>query len=179
MGAERWDILAKTNGVDQIGMAKFRPMLQTVLEERFRLKIHIETKDVPVFALEADTNGTNLVPHTGTEQQFRFRQGSLVVKKGTVGRLASWLSRQLGRVVIDATGLKGEYDYALQWTPDPGQGGPESIGQPPDTKGAPATGAYGPSIFTAIQEQLGLRLVSQDGKVEYVVIDGADRPSIN
>jgi len=179
MGTERWDILAKTNGVDQIGMAKFRPMLQTVLEERFRLKIHIETKDVPVFALEAETNGAKLVPHTGTEQQFRPRQGSLVVKKGTVGRLALWLSRELGRVVIDATGLKGEYDYALQWTPDPGQGGPESIGLAPDTRGAPATGAYGPSIFTAIQEQLGLRLVSQNGKVEFVVIDGADRPSVN
>ena len=81
-------------------------------------------------------------------------------------------------MVIDKTELKGEYDYSLEWMPEPGQGGPESIGMPPEAP-RPHVDANGPSIFTALQEQLGLRLVSQKGPVEIIVIDGVERPSAN
>ena len=96
-------------------------------------------------------------------------------KKGRVGALAAWLSRQLGRVVIDKTDLTGEYDYKLEWTPDPGEGGPESVGLPPEAR-RPHLDTNGPSIFTAVQEQLG---VSQKGPVEIIMIDSVERPSAN
>jgi uncharacterized protein (TIGR03435 family) len=82
----------------------------------------------------------------------------------------------MSRVVVDKTGLKG--DYALKWTPDPRQSGPELIGLPPEAS-PPQGDTTGPSIFTAVQEQLGLRLVSQKGLVEMIVIDSVDRPSAN
>jgi uncharacterized protein (TIGR03435 family) len=82
------------------------------------------------------------------------------------------LSQQLGRTVLDKTGLTGDYDVKLQWTPD---SGPASM-MGPDSKATPDSG---PSIFTAIQEQLGLKLESQKGPVEVLVIDRVARPSEN
>jgi uncharacterized protein (TIGR03435 family) len=126
IATERWDILAKADGVDgQIPLARMRPALQAMMADRFKLKIHKETKEMPVYALVVERNGLKIVPHAGTEQQFRPGDGSLIVKKGGTAALATGLSRQLGRVVIDKTDLKGEYDYKLEWTPDPGQGGPD------------------------------------------------------
>ena len=94
--------------------------------------------------------------------------------------LAFELSVQLGRPVIDATGLTGEYDFALDWTPEPGQGGPEAIGLPPAADPPPpAVDKGAPSIFTAIQEQVGLRLDSKKAPVDVIVIDAAAKPSEN
>ena len=93
-----------------------------------------------------------------------------------IANFIAMLSQQLGRTVIDKTDLKGLYDFKLQWTPEMGQGqllpgGPEPPPPPAD--------ASGPSIFTAIQEQLGLRLESTKGPVEVVVIDSIQKPSDN
>jgi uncharacterized protein (TIGR03435 family) len=179
IATERWDVLAKADGVEgQIPMAQMRPMLQVMIADRFKLKFHKETKEMPVYALVVEKNGLKMVTHVGTEQQFRFGDGSLIVKRGGIAALAVWLSRQLGRVVIDKTDLRGEYDYKLEWTPDPGQGGAESIGLPPEPP-RPHADTNGPSIFTALQEQVGLRLVSQKGPVEIVVIDSVEKPSAN
>jgi uncharacterized protein (TIGR03435 family) len=175
----RWDVLAKGEGFQgRIPREQENLMVRSMMADRFQLKVHSETKEMPVYALVVEKSGSKLVPHTGTEQQFRFGNGSLIVKKGAAAALAAWLSRQLGRVVIDKTDLKGEYDYKLEWTPDPGEGGAESIGLPPEAP-TPHVDTTGPSIFTAIQEQLGLRLVSQKGPVEMIVIDGVERPSAN
>ena len=86
---------------------------------------------------------------------------------------------QLGRTVIDKTDLKGEYDFKLEWAAEPGQGGLESLGLPPDQPRPQPADANGPSIFTAVQEQLGLRLESQKGPVEIIVIDHAEKPFEN
>src|ERR1035438_4206835 len=94
--------------------------------------------------------------------------------------LASNLSRQLGRPVIDRTGLKGNYDFKLTWTPDPGQSGGQFAGPPPPGADAPPPpDPNGPSIFSAVQEQLGLRLESQKGPVDLIVIDRVEKPSEN
>jgi bla regulator protein blaR1 len=179
-GTERFDVLAEAEGTQgPFPMALMRPMLRRVLEDRFQLKAHQETREMPIYALVVEKGGSKLAPHTGTEQQFRDEYGSLNVKKGGTAALATWLSRELGRVVIDKTDLTGEYDYALEYTPEPGQGGPESIGQPPDPIPQPHPETSGPSIFTALQEQLGLRLASQRGRVEIVVIDSVQKPSAN
>ena len=89
-----------------------------------------------------------------------------------------WLSRKLGRVVTDQTGLQGEFDFAMDWAPDPEEGNPEYTGMPP---GAPLARVEksGPSIFTALQEQLGLRLEAQRAPAETLIIDHVDRPSVN
>ena len=93
---------------------------------------------------------------------------------------ARQLGLQLGRPVIDKTGLTGRYDFTLEWTPEPGEGGgPEALGFPPGTQAAPATNTNGPSIFTALQEQLGLRLDSQRGLGELLVLDHVEKPSAN
>jgi bla regulator protein blaR1 len=84
--------------------------------------------------------------------------------------LANELSLQLGRTVIDKTNLKGEYDFTLEWMPEPGQGGPEAFGFPPGPETPPPSETEGPSIFTAIQEQLGLRLDSERGPAEIMVM---------
>ncbi|HEV1286106.1 MAG TPA: TIGR03435 family protein [Bryobacteraceae bacterium] len=179
IATDRWDILAKFDGVDgQIPLAQMRPMLQAMMADRFKLKSHKETKEMPVYALVVEKNGLKMANHTGAERQFRPGDGSLIVKKGGTAALATWLSRQLGRVVIDKTDLTGEYDYKLEWTPDPRERGPESIGLPPEPPRQRAE-TNGPSIFTAVQEQLGLRLVSQKGPVEIVVIDSVEKPSAN
>jgi bla regulator protein BlaR1 len=176
---ERWDILAKAEGVEgRLSRAQENPMLQALMADRFQLKVHQETREMPVYALVVDKKGSKLAANTDSKQQFRFGDGSLDVKKGGAAALATWLSRQLGRVVIDKTELTGEYDYKLEWTPDPGEGGAESIGLPPEAP-RPHVDTSGPSIFTAVQEQLGLRLVSQKGPVEMIVIDSVERPSAN
>jgi uncharacterized protein (TIGR03435 family) len=91
------------------------------------------------------------------------------------------LSPQVGRTIIDKTGLTGYYDYTLKWTPDnsppPMAGGPE--GGPPRGDAGSAPDAGGPSLFTAIQEQLGLKLEPQKGPVDVIVIDHIDPPSPN
>lgn len=178
---DRWDVLAKAEGVeDRLTPAQERPMLQALLRDRFQLKVHIETREMPVYALTVDKSVSKLTLNTGAVRQFRTGNGSLTVNNGGIPELVNWLSQALGRVVIDRTRLNGEYDYALSWTPEPGQGGPESIGQPPGTLGGVTpSGADGPSIFTALQQQLGLRLVSQEGPVEIVVLDSAEKPSSN
>ena len=94
-----------------------------------------------------------------------------------VSDLVAALSRQLDRTVIDKTGLQGLYDIKLQWAPDIGQG-PRPIG-PAGESAPPPSEISGPTIFTALQEQLGLRLVSAKGPVEVTVIDGIQKPTLN
>jgi bla regulator protein blaR1 len=103
-------------------------------------------------------------------------RGQLAGGGMTMGQLATMLGNQLGRTVIDKTGLAGSYDIKLEWTPDPGQGG--ALRPPVGAEGtvAPVDGT-GPSIFTAIQEQLGLKIDSSKGPVEVIVIDRADKPT--
>ena len=107
--------------------------------------------------------------------------GQLTGTNINIGLLADILSRQreLGRLVMDQTGLKGNYDWSLKWTPDQGDPmfeGPDG-GQP--SADAPAPDSSGPSIFTALEEQLGLKLESRKGPIETLVIDAIERPSEN
>ena len=98
---------------------------------------------------------------------------------GALGRQARVLARQLGRPVIDRTGLTGRYDIKLQWTPDPGQNAAPLGGAPLPGVDPPPSDPNGPSIFAALQEQLGLRLESQKAPVELIVIDRVEKPSEN
>jgi len=176
---DRWDILAKVEGVDgRLPRDKENAMLQALMADRFQLRMHTETREMPIYALVRDKNEAKLVQSIASEPQFGVGNGSLTAKKSRMDFLTSWLSRSLERTVIDETNLTGEYDFTLEWSPAPGEGGPESIGLPPDEL-QPRVETNGPSIFTAVQEQLGLRLVSKKGPVKMIVIDSVQKPSAN
>jgi uncharacterized protein (TIGR03435 family) len=169
-------------------------MLQSLLEDRFQLKIHRETKEEAVYELTVAKNGPRIklsadqgsvnfpaLPQAGSPPPnglMRLGRGSLEGRAIPITSLAMILSEPpiLGRQVIDKTGMHGLYDFTLEWTPDPGQGPVVSGGREPSP---PSVNTSGSSIFTAIQEQLGLRLQSARGPVEVIVIDSVQKPSEN
>src|SRR5215831_11807382 len=104
-------------------------------------------------------------------------RGTLKGQAVGLGMLALNLSNELGRRVIDKTGLNGKYDFELKWTPV--QASAPSLTSPPQTPEPALAAKPGPSIFTALQEQLGLCLESEKGPVEVLVVDRAERPSKN
>jgi uncharacterized protein (TIGR03435 family) len=141
-------------------------MLQSLLADRFKLALHRETREEQVYTLALAKSGVKLRESTDAEAEDPHR-GIMPAPSGVrgmaapIGVLAGLLSGQLGRPVIDKTGLTGKYDFELKWTPD----------------NAPAPD--GPSLFTAVQEQLGMRLESVKSPVEVVVIDHVEKPDAN
>jgi uncharacterized protein (TIGR03435 family) len=179
-------------------------MMQSLLSDRFKLTLGHETKELPVYALVVAKNGPKFhestfkppeneareklpdsprppqkggPPHQGI---FISGRGELTETYADLTMFANVLSRLLGRVVLDKTGLTGKYDFTLRWTPDEGQGGAPFPGGPKEgPDGAPPPEASGPSLFTAVQEQLGLKLESQKAPLEILVIEHVERPSEN
>ena len=137
-------------------------MLRTFLAERFKLAIHTETRQLPVYSLVIAKGGPRMEKAdkpTGSGSGPAMIRGTM-----EMSALASYLSMTLGRRVIDQTGLTGAYTLSLKWTPDD----------------KPATGDNSPpSLVTAIQEQLGLRLEPTKGPVEILVVDHAEKPTEN
>jgi len=157
-------------------------MLEALLVDRFHLKITRETKELPIYTLVVAKGGPKMKEATqeaaeGGRPQNSMGRGRLNFQRGPMSILAMQLSNQLGRTVVDKSGLTGNYDYTLEWTPDPGQQqlGPREVGGP--EREAPAD-PNGPSIFTALQE-LGLKLESTKGPVEILVIDHVAKPTEN
>jgi uncharacterized protein (TIGR03435 family) len=97
----------------------------------------------------------------------------------SLSEFASLLAQQLGRPVKDKTGLEGKFDFKLEWTPDEGIRGVGPVGEGTPHEGSSAADSSGPSIFTALQEQLGLKLESDKGPAEILVIDRVEKPSAN
>lgn len=153
--------------------------LRALLADRFQLAVHKETKEQPIYALVVSKNGEKLqeVKEPGPRQGMSMNRGRLQGFAAPMEMLGNILSNTMGRPVIDKTGLSGKYDFVLEWTPEAGadaraQGFGDGISEP-----APAPG--GPTIFTALQEQLGLRLEAQKGPVQNIVIDRVEKPSEN
>lgn len=99
----------------------------------------------------------------------------IMVQGEPLASLVDVLSAQLGRTILDRTGLKGNYDFTLQWTPDQGQAAKDEALR----AGAPTTDSAPPPIFTALQQQLGLKLESSTSPMEILVVDHIERPSEN
>jgi uncharacterized protein (TIGR03435 family) len=182
LDSAKFDIEAKSDSAAPIpagpaGGPQMRLMLQSLLEERFKLKLHRESKEEPVYELVVAKGGPKLQQAADSLKQqqrgLQMRRGQLTGTAAPMSILVSQLSQQLGRSVIDKTGLTGQYDFDLKWTPEFGQsqGGPADAGPPPDSPG--------PSIFTALQEQLGLKLESTKSQVDVLVVDHAEQPSEN
>jgi len=103
---------------------------------------------------------------------MRGTRGELIAQRAPLQLLATNLAGQLGRPVLDRTGLKGNYDFKLEYAPEPAGFGPKP-------EGASAPDLSGPSILTALQEQLGLKLESTKGPVEIIIIERAEKPAEN
>jgi uncharacterized protein (TIGR03435 family) len=178
----------------------YKMMVQALLAERFKLKVHHETKELPVYVLAIANGGPKLAASTiqpttadNSEPHFAFGaklptpqsgswrgtrmqgRGQAKAMRETTGMFVNFLQDQPelgGRLVIDKTELKGEYDFTLRWTPE---------GEPMHLRdsGLPPADASWPSLFTSIQEELGLKLQSTKGPTDTIVIDSVEMPSVN
>jgi uncharacterized protein (TIGR03435 family) len=190
LSTERYDIEAKMEASVADVLQKLRPderrlarqkMLQALLVDRFKLAIHRGAKELPVYALVITKTGPKLQeakPGDTYPKGFKTADGcagagmmmigeslganTMTAQGVTIASLVDTLSASLGRPVLDKTGLTGRYDFRLTWAPDENQ-----------------TDSSAPSLFTAIQEQLGLKLESGRGPVPTIVIDHIERPSGN
>jgi uncharacterized protein (TIGR03435 family) len=165
----RVDIVAKAG--TPVPEAELRRMLQTLLAERFKLAVHRQAKEIPALILTLGKNGHKLEA-TEIEGSPSFRTGKLTLtgKGATLGQLTEFLSRELRNPVIDATGLTGRFNYAVDinpyFTEEMRKSGGANEGPPPD----------GPSIVAqAIQAQLGLKLDSKKSPVEMLVVDRMEK----
>ncbi len=165
-------------------------MFQGVLADRFRLTLHRETKEFPVYSLVAAKNGPKIhavdegdCPEVPNQQNpcrslrnTKFAQ--LTGERAPMTALTLTLSALTQTIVVDKTGLKGSFSFTLDWTrylePPPSRGGDQPL--PP---GAFDPASVEPAISTALQEQLGLKLESGKGPVEILAIDHVERPSEN
>jgi uncharacterized protein (TIGR03435 family) len=163
--------------------AVVRQRTRSLLAERFQLTIHRASKDMAVYALVTAKGGAKLKAagsEAGNRQQMRGRPGHLTAENLGLDSLANHLSRLLSRPVLDRTGLSGRFNFQLEWTPDGEiEGGPRAPGQSEKAASVGAPDPAGPSLFTALQEQLGLKLESTRGPGEMLVIDRAEKPSEN
>jgi uncharacterized protein (TIGR03435 family) len=204
--SESYDLAAKAEGAARVEQM-MGPMLRALLEDRFKLKIHRETKEMPVYALTVAKSGfklhplkedgcvaidLNRLPTPAPGQPMPNFCGNISMRMGgqsvtmdghgmSVKDFSARLSTMVDRKVIDKSGVTGLFDFHLEFAPDEattmfrgGRGGGGDAGNP-----APAAEVAGPSIFDALQEQMGLKLLPDKGPVESLVIDHAEKPSEN
>ena len=197
MNTDRFDIVAKA--ASDAPPPEMLLMAQRLLADRFRLVVHRETREIDIYALvmaRADGRpgaglrpaavdcaalvaasrrpGGAALPRTAPGERpvcgMQTAPGRLMAGGYALPDVARNLSNFAGRMVVDRTGLTGTFDLSVTWTPDQMPAG----GLPP---GAPAIDPNGPSLFTALQEQLGLKLEATKGPVEVLVIDRVERPT--
>lgn len=179
--SERYDIEAKAG--DPVGWdSGLRPMLKTLLADRFQLRAHTSLRDMPVYVLRIAKSGTKLKKleeectpgPDGFCGEYVTRIGQITGQKVSMAQMAETLSSIMDRPVIDKTGLAGLYnDVKLNWVPDETQFNTWGVGAYKRLVSDPS----GPSLFAALQEQLGLKLDSTVGSVEVLLIDSAQKPT--
>jgi uncharacterized protein (TIGR03435 family) len=203
--SDRYDIVAKAEG-NPPRTQLYGPMLRALLEDRFQLKVHRETKEVPVYFLTIAKGGTRLQPAKegscistdinhplpqpapgqasprACGSQVTGSNGTFDMYGATMASLCIQLGIRLDRDVIDKTGIAGMFDIHLEVSradlaPRVLAGG--AVGQVEPSTPVVAPDSTGPSIFTALQQQLGLKLESGRGPVEFLVIDHVEKPSEN
>ncbi|HTS61303.1 MAG TPA: M56 family metallopeptidase [Candidatus Acidoferrales bacterium] len=149
-----------------------RQRMQAILRDRFRLVLRAETHELPMYALSVVRSGAKLNPAADPKaMRMAASPGQITATAVDMKILATYLAGLLGRYVANDTGLEGSYDFKLDWTPDSTE--PRQPGEHPEAA------EPGPSIFTALTEQLGLRLESKKGPVPVYVIERIEKPSAN
>jgi uncharacterized protein (TIGR03435 family) len=169
---EKFDIEAKAEDPTQTSRPKFQMMLRSLLADQFKLAFHLETREGQGYELTVAKGGARLPEASGKRVPqgifLSIPQHTITGNGSTIIRLAVALGYAVEGTVIDRTGLAGIYDFRLQWSAQPGELGFNSKDPTP----------RGPSLYTAIQEQLGLRLESKKVPLEFFVIDHAEPPRI-
>jgi uncharacterized protein (TIGR03435 family) len=167
----RYDIRARVTDADPkvldgISREQRRALMAAMLEDRFHLKLHAVTRTLPVYDLIVASGGPKFGESArhGVEPHLEIRRTEYGATDASILGLSYFLEEIVERTVIDKTGLTGAYDLHLQWAPD--------------LTSAPDSGSF-PSIFTALQEQLGLKLQPDKGSVKTLLIDHLERPSEN
>jgi uncharacterized protein (TIGR03435 family) len=137
-------------------------MCQALLAERFKMAVHRETKDLPVYALVVAKEGFKLKEVELGHGGFSAGRGQMKASSMPLAAFAQRLSQVVDRPVLDQTGIQGAFNFTVEWSPED------------DTTASPT----GPSLFTALQQQLGLKLEARRGSVEVLVVERADRVPI-
>ncbi len=182
LGTEHYDIAAKMP--DGATKDEVPPLLQALLAERFKLTAHTEAKMMPGYALIPGKSGPKMKP-AGAEEGVRRSpgpKGPQIKGKTAMAKLADVLSDSLDRPVVDMTGLNGFFEVELSWAPEQSAKiEPSGSGQPAANDVPPVNEASsGPSIFTALQEELGLKLEPRKTPLNFLVIDHAEKlPTAN
>ncbi|WP_158615296.1 TIGR03435 family protein [Acidipila sp. EB88] len=185
--SDHYDMDAKVAAADvavfsQMSYDQHRVLLQDVLADRFKLSVHIESQERPVYALVVARGGAKLgkprpdqwcaqPAQQGRTLFVQARAGLMSVECIRMSGLADVLSRGNDRPVIDKTGISGFYNVDLRWMPEADAAKAQAVSS--------STEESGPSLFTALQEQLGLRLDPQKGPIPFLVIDRVEPPSAN
>jgi uncharacterized protein (TIGR03435 family) len=171
LATEKWDIEARTDDGVEHSAEDTQRMLQNLLAQRFALRLHRATEQRPVYALTIAKGGPKFKVSDRERTNIGIAGKSMDIQRGSIAAITRILASALGRPVVDRTGLTELYDLSLKWDDAPI---PEVLGRE-----ASAPGNESGVIFTAIQEQLGLRLEPQRAPVEVIVIDRIERPSGN
>ena len=175
--SDRFDVDARVGGSPS-GPQQLGERLKTLLGERFKLAVHTESKEQNVYYLIVGKNGPKLHEAKPDSRQMIRRQGPSITGEGIgLGMLVLNLANALEVPVFDKTGLTGRYDFKLEWSLDVGRQSGSVTGM--GGGDARAAEPSGPSLFAALQEQLGLRLDVQKAPAETLVIDHVDCPSAN
>jgi uncharacterized protein (TIGR03435 family) len=178
---DKFDVAGEpdTEGVPNPRQLKL--MIQKLLADRFQLTFHRDKKELSVYALTVAKAGPKLTKNEGNPNSLPSlgfgRLGQLVVRNASMADFTSVMqTTALDRPVVDQTGLAGRFDFTLNWTPDEFQfAGMNRAGAPP----APENGEAPPDLYTAIQQQIGLKLESMKAPAEVLVIDRVQKPSEN
>jgi uncharacterized protein (TIGR03435 family) len=177
---DKFDIEAKPEGEGAPSESQWRSMLQKLMVDRFKLSFHREKKELPVYALSVGKTGPKLTKSVGDPNGLPglfFRGlGNLHVTNGNMSDFTRLMqSTVLDRPVVDQTGLAGRFDFDLNWTPDDSQFSGMGARVPPPADGANAP----PPLYTAIQEQIGLKLDATKAPAEVLLIDHVEKASEN
>jgi uncharacterized protein (TIGR03435 family) len=181
-GTDLFDIEAKPDAEGRPNQKQMASMVQKLLEDRFALKFHHDKRELPVYVISVATGGPKLTKTASADGQmaFFFRAlGDLTVRSQTMDDFAQWMQNGvMDRPVVNQTGLEGKYDFQLKWTPDESQFAAfRSVGAVvPPAKDDPTAP---PQLYTAITEQLGLKMGPAKVPVDVIVIDHAEKPSAN
>ncbi len=181
LDVDRYDVSATAPAVPglegNLTEGQLKPMLRALLLERFRLRVHPETKMMSGFVLSQAGGSSKLARSSVAQEQFEptRRNGAFVAEGVTMKSFATMMGAYLGAPVVDETGLTGLYDLTLRWNQRADQVAPAAAGQ---SDGEPSAEPQ-MSLITALREQLGLRLTSRRIAAETLVIDGAERASSN
>ena len=168
---DRWDLEARADGFPADATPEqILPLVRKLLEDRFQLKLRLENRKMPVYRLTVAPGGHRLQPSVDTgldsaDTRTGFDKVTIEARRMGMQRFAQLLSRRVGRIVVDHTELAGAYDFKLEWSLD------LSVQTNVD--------AAGPSVFTAIREQLGLRLEAANDQAPVLVIDQVEHPTEN